>query len=172
MSNRARFLVALAPVAALAAGCRTEGPGVDVTRDDSIPRSEWTTPSEAGVRAANRPAHIRQREWPEATAHIEPSGVPHWPLWWEDPFEDKGDGNDTFCWTLADAVGLPYGMARFGLNTAGWPISAVVTPVWTPMVSDGGLSKQALGYDHDAVPTKSWRVSVPTRPPTTQPAAE
>jgi hypothetical protein len=40
------------------------------------------------------------------------------------------------------------------------------------MVSDGYLSKQALGYDHDAVPAKSWPVSVPTRPPTSQPAAE
>jgi hypothetical protein len=31
-----------------------------------------------------------------------------------------------------------------------WPVSAVVTPPFTLMGSDGVLSRQALGYDHDA----------------------
>lgn len=32
------------------------------------------------------------------------------------------------------------------------PASAVVTPPWTVMVSDGQISRQLLGYDHDAEP--------------------
>jgi hypothetical protein len=47
---------------------------------------------------------------------------------------------------------MPYGFGRFILNTMGWPVSCVVTPVWTVMGSDGVLSRQALGYDHDAEP--------------------
>jgi hypothetical protein len=32
------------------------------------------------------------------------------------------------------------------------PVSLIVTPPWTVMESDGELSEQALGYDHDAQP--------------------
>ena len=66
-------------------------------------------------------------------------------LWWEDPFEDKGDQDDTFAWTWQDYVAMPYSFGRFLLNTIAWPVSAVVTPPWASMVSDGNV-----GRDHDA----------------------
>ena len=71
--------------------------------------------------------------------------VPHSPLWWEDPLEDKGDQNRAFAWTWQDYVAIPYSFGRFLLNTMAWPVSALVTPPGTPMVSDG-----QIGRDHDA----------------------
>jgi len=207
-----------------AAGCSPAGPGPNPFRDDSIPRSEWTTPSAEAVAAQNVTAGVRERPWPPAEASYEPLGVPHWPLWWEDPFEDKGNsakdrfawtwedyvalpysngrwllntvgwpisaivtppgtwwedpfedkGNsakDRFAWTWEDIVALPYSNGRWLLNTVGWPISAIVTPPGTTMISDGYLSKQALGYDHDATRGKPWPVTADPieAAPTTQP---
>jgi hypothetical protein len=93
---------------------------------------------------------MRVREVPEVEAPVAREEVPHYPLWWEDPFEDKGDGNCTFAWTWADYVAMPYSFGRYLLNTMAWPVSAVVTPPGTPMVSDGQLSPGGLGCDHDA----------------------
>lgn len=155
------------------AGCSPAGPGVNAFKDDSIPRSEWTTPSVEAVDAKHPQADVRQRGWPQAEAAYEPIGVPHWPLWWEDPFEDKGNSTTgQFAWTYEDYVALPYSNARWLLNTMLWPASAVVTPPGTTMISDGYLSKQLLGYDHDAERGKPWPVTVgPVEPePTTQPA--
>jgi len=155
-----------------AAGCSPAGPGPNPFRDDSIPRSEWTTPSAAAVAAQHVTAGVRERPWPPAEASYEPLGVPHWPLWWEDTFEDKGNSaKDRFAWTWEDYVALPYSNGRWLLNTVGWPISAIVTPPGTTMISDGHLSKQALGYDHDATRGKPWPVTVDPieAAPTTQP---
>jgi hypothetical protein len=71
--------------------------------------------------------------------------VPHYPLWWEDPFEDQGDNDHMFAWTWQDYFTMPYGPSRYILNTLAWPVSAVVTPPGAPMVSDG-----IVGKVHDA----------------------
>jgi len=153
------------------AGCSTSGPGVNPFKDDSISESQWTTPSAEGVLAASAGPSLRHLDWPPSEARIEPVGVPHWPLWWEDPFEDKGSVNNSFAWTYEDYVALPYGYGRFLLNTIAWPVSAVVTPPGTVEASDGYISRQALGYDHDAIKEKSSPVSYPTVTPLeTQPA--
>jgi len=120
-------------------------PAVNPWRDDSIPRTAWSTPSQDAVIAAGHEPVIRQRNIPEIQAPCAAGHVPHYPLWWEDPFEDKGDGNDAFAWTWQDYVAMPYGFGRFLLNTMGWPVSIFVTPPATPMVSDG-----RIGRDHDA----------------------
>jgi len=91
---------------------------------------------------------------PETQAAPEPGDVVHWPLWFEDPFEDKGSEDGKFAWTAEDYLAMPYSFARLLLNTMGWPISAIVTPPGAPMVSDGVLSRQALGKDHDAIPLR------------------
>ncbi len=158
--------------ACILAGCSTAGPGVNMFKDDSIPESEWTTPSAEGVAAAAPVPTLRQRDWPPEVARIEPTGVPHWPLWWEDPFEDKGSIDAPFVWSYEDYIAMPYSVGRFLLNTMGWPVSAVVTPPWTVMNSDGYLSRQALGFDHDARKARSWPVGgePPDVETTTQPA--
>jgi hypothetical protein len=97
------------------------------------------------VLASGAQPAIRRRDVPEARVPRADEGVPHYPLWWEDPLEDKGDQNDTFAWTWQDYVGMPYSLGRFLLNTMAWPVSAGVTPPGAAMVSDGNV-----GRDHDA----------------------
>ncbi len=147
--RRATSLILLAASLTLTAACN-QPPAVNPWRDDSIPSSEWSTPSAEGILAGNHPPAIRQRAVASAPAPLASGDVPHYPLWWEDPFEDKGDGDGQFAWTWADYLDMPYGDARFILNTLGWPVSAIVTLPGTPMVSDGQLSRGLLGFDHDA----------------------
>jgi len=92
----------------------------------------------------------------------ENGSVTHWPLWFEDPFEDKGNdpthpeppyrdaADNTFTLNWVDYLHTGYGPARFLLNTVLWPVSAVVTPPGTLLESDGRISKGLAGYDHDA----------------------
>lgn len=124
--------------------------------------ADMTTPSTQGYEA--RPAEARsiQRTWDSSDVVQANGAVTHWPLWFEDPFEDKGNrdrppasGNEdepdnVFAMNWVDYMHMGYGPGRLFLNTIGWPISAVVTPPGTLMESDGRLSKGLLGYDHDA----------------------
>jgi hypothetical protein len=130
----------LTAAALVAAGCN-QPPAVNPWHDDSIPSSVYGTASSEAVAAANKAPAIRVRDIPPTPAPIARPDVPHYPLWWEDPFEDQGDNNDTFAWTWQDYLDMPYGLARFILNTVGWPASAVVTLPGTPMVSDGVVEK-------------------------------
>jgi hypothetical protein len=122
--------------------------------DQSVPPEEMTTASERTARESRATPTVRHREWPASTATYPSGAVVHWPLWWEDPFEDKGSDDGKFAWTAEDYFAMGYSFGRFLLNTVGWPVSAVVTPPGTPMVSDGRLSRQALGMDHDAIPLR------------------
>lgn len=117
-------------------GC-SQPPAVDPWRDDSIPRSAYGTASSELVLASGEAPAIRVREIPPTAAPVARADVPHYPLWWEDPFEDQGDNDDRFAWTWQDYLHMPYGLGRFILNTVGTPASAVVTPPWVSMVSDG-----------------------------------
>ena len=130
---------------AMAIPACTQPPAVNPWRDDSISQSAWSTPSQDAIFAAGHEPVIRRRDTPEIQAPYADEKVPHYPLWWEDPFEDKGDGNNTYAWTAQDYLAMPYGVGRFFLNTMGWPVSMVLTPPGTPMVSDS-----RIGRDHDA----------------------
>jgi len=155
MRRRARHAqpAMIAAAAALALSACQEPPAVNPWREDSIPASAWTTPSRQGIEAmaaaSGSAPVLRTRDVEPAVLHP-PAGVPHYPLWWEDPFEDKGDGDGLFAWTYADYLAMPYGLGRFIVNTSGWPVSAVVTPPGTAMVSDS-----VVGRDHDAAPGRS-----------------
>ena len=138
------LLMALAVLVAVT-GSACGPPAVNPWVDDSIPPPVWTSPSQDGVLATNAPMTLRQRDWPETPGPYVSRETPHYPLWWEDPFEDKGDGDGRFAWTWADYVALPYSPGRYLLNTVAWPVSAVVTPPGVSMVSDG-----VIGRDHDA----------------------
>jgi hypothetical protein len=123
---------------------------------------DWQTPTEKDILANHECAPPRQRDWPMTVTSAEDGSVVHWPLYTEDPFEDKGHGrtdathpHNVYRLGWEDWVAFPYGVSRFTLNWIAIPVSAIVTPPWTPMVSDSYLSKQALGYDHDATPLRN-----------------
>ncbi len=154
-------------VAALVAGCahipnhyREEGPSTTMN---------WDSPTAADVKASHQPAEPRHRSWQTTTVAAESGGVDHWPLYFEDPFVDKGDGrtdetdpHNVYRNGWEDWVAFPYCPARFIGNTLLLPVSAVVTPPWTVMESDGKVSRQFLGYDHDAAPLERTWLGAPT----------
>jgi len=122
--------------------------------DGPATTAEWESPTAKDVRAKHAPAEQRQRNWEATSAAGESGVVTHWPLYFEDPFEDKGHGRSDYRLGWEDYVAMPYGYARYTLNWLMLPVSAIVTPPWTLMESDGVLSRQALGYDHDATPAR------------------
>jgi len=130
-------------------GCQhTHNPFVDNMPDVSL----VTTASVEGVRAAPRQPSLPPRSHQPMRVDPQDGTVSHWPLWWEDPFEDKGSDDDRYAWTEEDYLCLLYGPGRFLLNTMAFPVSAWVTKPGKVLCSDGRLSRQRLGYDHDAIP--------------------
>ncbi len=155
ISNGLRFAAAAGLFAGLA-GCahapnqfREDGPFTvmpanSVTGDD--------------IYARYQPAAVHTRDWPQTSATAQSGAVTHSPLYFEDPFEDKGhgrEGTNKYHLGWEDYVALAYGYPRFTLNWIGLPVSAVVQPPWMTMESDGEISQQALGPDHDATPLGS-----------------
>jgi hypothetical protein len=125
--------------------------------DGPAAREPLDSPTAAHVYASQEPVAIREREW--STAHLAPASgaVSHGPLYFEDPFEDKGAGRSDYRWGWEDYVAMPYGFFRYLLNGAALPVSLIVTPPWSEMESDGRVSRQLLGYDHDAEPAARRR---------------
>ncbi|MBU0639683.1 MAG: hypothetical protein KKB50_12525 [Planctomycetes bacterium] len=151
----------------VAAGCshvpnqwREDGPSTT---------ANWDSPTAADVKGRFEPAGERSRGWDAARVASADGTVTHWPLYFEDPFEDKGAGRGEYRWGWEDFVAMPYCYSRFTLNWLMLPVSAIVTPPWTLMESDGVLSKQLLGYDHDATRAGSGVSESTAR---TEPAAE
>jgi hypothetical protein len=154
------FLAGIA-IAAMANCAHVNNPWVD---SGALVEPEMTTASTQGYSAAPEAKGTSlqpQRVWPTSEVFAENGAVSHWPLWFEDPFEDKGNGykpvadrdapDIEFAWNWVDYLAMPYSPGRMiFVNTPGWPISAIVTPPGTLMESDGYISKGLLGYDHDA----------------------
>lgn len=122
---------------------------------------EMTTPSAEGYKGRTEFGQATRRDIAASEVRYENGAVSHWPLWFEDPFEDKGNRyvavadrdapDNEFAWNWVDYFHIPYGPGRmFFVNTAGYPISAIVTPPGTLMESDGHIDKNLLNYDHDA----------------------
>ena len=154
----------------LLAGCahvpnqfRDDGPAVT---------AQWDSPTALDVKERGQPAEPSNRGWETITVAAESGAVTHWPLYFEDPFEDKGHGRtdethpgDVYRLGWEDYVAFPYGLARYTANWLFLPVSAVVTPPWTLMESDGRLSRQALGYDHDATRAAPCSTATPEPEP-------
>lgn len=122
--------------------------------------SEMTTASADDYMAGQHDYAPPRRDWRPTDVYYENGAVSHWPLWFEDPFEDKGNGftspsdrdapDNVFAWNGADYVAMPYSIGRMLVNTVAYPLSAIVTPPGTLMESDGRISKGLFWYDHDA----------------------
>ncbi len=81
--------------------------------------------------------------------------VTHGPLYFEDPFEDRGSEDGRDAWTAEDMVQPLCWGARFLGNAVSFPVSVIVTPPWAIMASDGYASREdrgrwILGFPHDA----------------------
>jgi hypothetical protein len=134
-----------------------------------------TPSSEAYARARDAAPARPQRSWPAATVAYRNGATTHWPLWFQDPFEDRGNTDqpmlfpeeerdlpdNRFAWNWVDYLHIAYGPGRELLNIAGWPVSAVVTPPGTLLESDGRISPGLLGYDHDPKKADSVRREPP-----------
>ncbi len=119
--------------------------------------AQWDSSSTADIRARYAPTEPRQRGWSGVAITPYRGAVAHLPLYFEDPFVDKGHGrtdethpHNVYRLGWEDFVALPYGPARFAGNLLMLPVSAIVTTPWTIMESDGRISRQLLWYDHDA----------------------
>lgn len=152
--------------------------------DSPAVTTELQSPTTKHVYAEFQPSKAARRDWPTIATAPENGAVVHWPLYFEDPFEDKGheainpggrSANSRYYIGWEDYVALGYGYPRYWLNTLGLPVSMVVQPPWTAMESDGELSQQALGMDHDATPLGSesgMQQSAPAPAPTSTAASQ
>lgn len=118
---------------------------------------ELDSPTSADVRSRMVMGTAQNRGWSRMTTAPASGAVRHGPLYFEDPFEDKGFGRTRETHPRAvhvigweDAIATPYSFARFTANWLLWPASLIVTPPVTLYDSDGEVSPQLLGYDHDA----------------------
>ena len=108
---------ALAMCFALGACQHVENP----FRDETIPADAITTATATGIRQHGAEPAYAQRNWPRQVVVCHSGMVTHWPLWWEDPFEDMGSDDHQFAWTWEDGVALPACIGRWMINTAGFP---------------------------------------------------
>ena len=121
--------------------------------DGPSTKESWLSPTARDVCQNYDPAPQRQRDWEQCPCCAANGAVTHWPTYFEDPFVDKGHGREglnKYHVGWEDYVAMPYVYARYTLNWLMLPVSAIVTPPCTLMVSDGEISKQLLWYDHDA----------------------
>ncbi len=162
LSAPARRVAWLAAVSTLAVGCAN----IPNMFSQESPAYETTlaTPASLDVRANFMPADQRHRTWETATVAAKSSDVRHGPLYFQDPIASQG-ASYANRWGWEDYAAAAYSPARFALNLVAFPVSAVVQPPWMPMASDGVLSRQALGYDHDAIPATE-AATAEARPPT------
>lgn len=75
--------------------------------------------------------------------------VTHYPLWFEDPVENKDDGDGQFAITSRDFGLYFYGIGRSAVNGIALPVSAVFDPPWSLECSDGLVEDQ---YDAKRCP--------------------
>ncbi len=162
-SKRDVFGATLAALVLCTGGCaHLNDPFRDSSRyiDD-----EMNTASAEGYRTPPEFVTLVLRDSAEDVVHHENGSVTHWPLWFEDPFEDKGNRLDPrvhrdaldseFVWNWADYLHILYGPGRFLLNTVAIPASIIVRPPGMLMESDGRISRGICWYDHDARPSDS-----------------
>lgn len=147
--------VTLAAAGALFVGCHRiennfveDGPSSDGASLDSATVADLRTRGDA-------PEHQRERAWEKNHLAVVDGSVRHGPLYFQDPFEDKGAGHGEHRLGWEDVFAAHYDFARFTGNWLLLPVSMVVNPPWQTQESDGALSKQLLGYDHDPIPVKS-----------------
>lgn len=119
--------------------------------DELADQRSVTTPSVDAVRAASVQPSAFETHGEAKTLPMTDGSVTHGPLYFEDPYEDTGSNDGKFAWSGEDYLWMFYWRGRYLVNAVAFPVSAVVSPPWTVMVSDGSPSPRAFGEQHDAV---------------------
>ncbi len=147
MTRRCAGSAGLLTVAFAIGGCQLL---VNPWTDELAGHSDVTTPSVELARAATAEPNAVQRDVELTALPAMDGSVTHGPLYFEDPFEDKGSRDGRFAVTFEDHYAFGYCGGRFLVNSVAFPLSMVVTPPWVVHVSDGKLSRQLVWVNHDA----------------------
>jgi len=163
------FCAAVGFVLIASVGChQVNNPWKD---SSAVVDSQMTTPN-AEIYIQTEPSPPRNRGGTPAQFTYATGETTHWPQWFADPFNDKGndetmpddrDVTDTrFAVNSVDYLHIAYGPARMLLNIAGFPVSAIVDWPGKLQASDARLSPQTFGrVDHDHRNVKSDEVDAP-----------
>ncbi len=119
--------------------------------------AEMTTPSTVSYTSEEKPGTPYRRTGAQGPVVYENGVVTHWPLWFEDPFENVGNDFNSpdqadirFAWNWMDyAHMMGYGPARFTIETVGWPIFAGFHPPGLLMESDARADRGPIWPVHD-----------------------
>jgi hypothetical protein len=122
-------------------------------------KGEVTTPSWESAFAVEREPREARREFEERVRLTRDGSVTHGPLYFEDTSVILKTDSDDFGWTGDDFLYMYYGPLRFLVNMLFFPVSAVDTPPWCVMVSDGLPSREFLGTWHDSAKIERKRKS-------------
>lgn len=144
-------IVTICSALQLLSGC---GPMNSPFCDEYAYRPPVTTPSVDAVLAANVQPTVQERHGLAKVRWMEDGAVVHGPLYFEDPSEEHGSEDGHFMWTGEDYLWMAQWRARFLANSIALPVSAVVSPPWQPMVSDGQYSCCGRGCQFDAEPCR------------------
>lgn len=144
------ILVVLASAGLWSTGCQLiQNPFVD----ELYPPAVITTPSARAALAAPVERAQSMRSHAAIEVRAKDGSVTHGPLLFEGPFEAARRDDTQFAWTRVDSLAWVCGTGRFLTNIALYPVSAVATPPWSVMVSDGEPSRSVPGAEaHDAAP--------------------
>jgi len=122
----------------------------DAFKDEYAHAPMPETASSRRVESMDPQPESRVRSFEPSQVTILSDGVTHWPLYFEDNFEDVPPGDDHFAWTGADYLHIITWRARYLVNLFGFPVSAVCTPPWQMMVSDDRMGEREFGLPFDA----------------------
>ena len=134
-------------IALIASGCHLM---VNPYADELAMQPPVTTPSAEQAQAAPVAPTATHRDYEVVEATAKDGSVTHGPLYFEDPFEDRESEDARFAWSGEEYIYFIHGPACYLLKGGLFPISAVVTPPWVTMVSDGRVSQQTWRMEHDA----------------------
>ncbi len=143
-----RGIVLIAALTVGVTGCHMM---VDPFTDAVSDGRSVTTPSVESARAVETTRSEAHRAFAAMELSARDGTVTHGPLYFEDA-DEAAEGDDRFARTAQEYLSSFSWGGRFVLNLALFPISAMVTPPWMVMASDGYPSREVLGAHYDAEP--------------------
>ncbi len=142
----------LSMVLMLATGCQMM---VNPYHDEMAMAAPVTTPSATGLREANVAPRMVPPYGDPKIVRAASGAIIHSPLYFEDPVDESGSEDGQFAITSEDFYAFWSTGFRFPMNLIFYPLSAVVTPPWMVMESDGATSRKICCGMCDAMPLPS-----------------